>query len=747
MNFIYHDDVIQDMKAAARKGSTFDTIHTPATKKSWGSSDNAAGSPVVSVPPSAATSTSTNTTTSTTHSNTHISANTDTDITARLPPLQSQSHREGTCHTIQNNISNREHTLETTPTSLLQSNNWEPNSTIHTTNISAVPRSNHISMTEGSSAPTPSESMDIFRPLNTATKTTIATPSTSSNQNPIDSMNPDPFVYDVDLQHSLRPGYHKNGLHYFKNESRPGTGAGAGQLQSQNLYHILGKGWRSDMTEDNSDSTREGITAPHYSSNRFLQSRHFPFSAVGVAFARVSAPITATTQYHHEQEYRQEYRQQEPHYPDRHASANRLDYLHTRDCHETFHDRDCKVNEDHYNHDSYDQYHNRYQQQQHSPRGHPELHQHQNLYSSIYTHPREQAFTSSLNEYGIGSRIGFRTGWRQHRPCPPFYDGNVEYDHPQQQHQQHQQHQQQYSQGRSRHDFAHGERRYYPQQKQSQGQSQSHSPFFARNNCQGNNHPDGNRVHTSTHANIHGARGGGSITGASDNNIITEAQREAERENRFYQRFGTNREYHHVEEHVNDDAHDHMEVEMEMDADRKNRFYQQFGMEKENPHVDDHVEDHPHGFDHGKVEIDHIDAERENRFHQRFGKNREYHHTEEQAPTCSVADERTKEGEEASMSNDHAMSNDHGLEDGKVQRTAPTTSLTVENCWNRTPAIPTLRPRTVSNDVEIPSGTFTAEKQQQNVLQYVNDKRAEKSNFSKVCVCHVERMESSIVNG
>ena len=567
-------------------------------------------------------------------------------------------------------------------------------------------------------------------------------------------MDPDPFVYDVDLQHSLRPGYHKNGLHYFKNESGPRTGAG--QLQSQNQYHILGKGCRSNMTDDNSDSTREGTTSPHYRSNRFLQPPHSPVSASGVAFARVSAPITATAQFHH----RQEYRQQEPHYPDRNASANHSDYLHTHDCHEDFHDRDRKVNEDYYNHDSYNQYHNRYQQQQqHSPRGYPELHQHQNQYSSTYTHPREQAFTSSSNEHGTGSGTGFGSGWGQHRPRPPFHGGNVEYDHPQQQQQQ-----QHYSQGRSRHDFVHGE--YYPQQGQSQGQSQSHSPSFARRNYQGNNHLDRSRVLTRTHPSIYGTCGFDSITGASDNSITTEDQREAERENRFHQRFGKNREYHHVEEHENDDGHDHVEVEMKMDhtdedADRENRFYQRFGKEQEYHHVDDHVEDHPHGSDHGKVEIDHTDAERESRFHQRFGKNREYHHTEEQASskvggTCTVADERTKEGEEASMSNDHL------LEDGKVQRTAPRkenttrvpedhpvakTSLQVENCWNHTPAIPSLRPRTVSNDVDIPSGTFTAEKQQQNVLQYVNDKRAEKSNFSKVCVCYVERMESSIVNG
>ena len=107
------------------------------------------------------------------------------------------------------------------------------------------------------------------------------------------------------------------------------------------------------------------------------------------------------------------------------------------------------------------------------------------------------------------------------------------------------------------------------------------------------------------------------------------------------------------------------------EAARANRFHQRFGKKKEYHHVDeDHVEEHSHSNDHGKVETDHTDAGRENRFHQRFGNNREYRHVEEHTlsgvgGTCSVADGSTKEGEEVSMSNDH------GLEDGKVQRTAP----------------------------------------------------------------------------
>ena len=237
------------------------------------------------------------------------------------------------------------------------------------------------------------------------------------------------------------------------------------------------------------------------------------------------------------------------------------------------------------------------------------------------------------------------------------------------------------------------------------------------------------------------------------NSITSGDQREAARANRFHQRFGKKKEYHHVEDHEHVDDHDHVGAEVEMDhpdAERENRFHHRFGKQREYHHVDeDHVEEHPHGNDHGKVEIDHADAGRENRFHQRFGNNREYRHVEEHTlsgvgGTCSVADGSTKEGEGVSMSNDH------GIEDGKIQRTAPrkevTTrvpehhpvaknSLQVENCWTHTPAIPFLRPRIVSKDVGSPSGTFTAQKQQQNVLQYVKDKRAEKSNFPKVCVC------------
>ena len=119
----------------------------------------------------------------------------------------------------------------------------------------------------------------------------------------------------------------------------------------------------SDPNQDNGPTAR-GVYAP------------------AIARAAPAAP------FHHRQEHRQEYRQ-ESHYPDRNATSasNHPDYLHTRDCHEDYHDRVRKVKEDYYNHHPCHNYHNWYpqqRQQQHFPRGCPESYhrQHQEYYSS-----------------------------------------------------------------------------------------------------------------------------------------------------------------------------------------------------------------------------------------------------------------------------------------------------------------------------------------------------------------------------
>ncbi len=98
-------------------------------------------------------------------------------------------------------------------------------------------------------------------------------------------------------------------------------------------------------------------------------------------------------------------------------------------------------------------------------------------------------------------------------------------------------------------------------------------------------------------------------------------EKETRREERFRQRFGKSREYHHDES----GGHKSNDHESESEARREERFHQRFGSSKEYHH--DETCTHQASTNSAENEKQ-TESKRENRFHERFGKSREYHHTQ-----------------------------------------------------------------------------------------------------------------------